>query len=508
MYSILIVDDERFMRNGIAKVLPWEKLGIDRVDTAESGTKALKKMEAHMPDIVITDIEMDHMDGLQLIRRMNQINPRLRIIVLTGHDDFDYVRECCRMEVQDYLLKPVEAEKLSEAVRTQVEALEKSAREEAQKRTMDRVNGLAEQMKVERTFRTFLKTGSGQNEIESILKDYGCMEGERFQAAVISPECAVKNEWSGYFELLHLSIKSVCIEHIEYSHDGITFQDEGGIFVLLLFRGESHPDSRKLLRQLGTILQNEYDVMQKVSLGREVDRISEIPESYQDALGQCYDKSRPGAVPGMSQNYQQEIIHSLGDAERVLQLFHFYWKELLVSLMSPEQMQRDCFHLLSDVYYYWLQEGANTASQNLTALLIQLQSSDEQGIYEAGCAFLEQLLAESPLKDDDVIGSVKRYINSHLDHPLSVCQLANQFYLSVAYFSKLFKKTTGVGCNYYIVCQRMERAKKLLQTASIKVGEVSEKVGYKDVNYFSLTFKKYTGCSPAEYREKHASGQT
>jgi len=136
------------MRNGIAKVLPWEKLGIDRVDTAESGTKALKKMEAHMPDIVITDIEMDHMDGLQLIRRMNQINPRLRIIVLTGHDDFDYVRECCRMEVQDYLLKPVEAEKLSEAVRTQVEALEKSAREEAQKRTMDRVNGLAEQMKV------------------------------------------------------------------------------------------------------------------------------------------------------------------------------------------------------------------------------------------------------------------------------------------------------------------------------------------------------------------------
>ncbi|MCI8584412.1 MAG: response regulator [Lachnospiraceae bacterium] len=505
MYSILIVDDEHFMRNGIARVLPWEKLQIDRVDTAESGTKALRKMELHMPDIVITDIEMDQMDGLSLIRRMNQLNPKLRIIVLTGHDDFDYVRECCRMEVQDYLLKPVEAEKLSEAVGAQVKALERYAREEAQKRTMDRVNGLAQQMKVERIFRTFLKTGSGQEEVRKILKDYGFKEGDRFQAAVISPECAVKNEWSGNFELLHLSIKSVCIEHIEYRHDGITFQDEGGAFVLLLFRSKAHPDSRELLKQLGTILQNEYDVIQKVSLGREVDRIREIPESYQDALGQCYDESRKGPAHSMFQNYQQEIIRSLGDTEWVLRLFESYWKELSVSRMSPALMQKDCFHLLSDIYYDWLQETGNTANQILTELLIRLQSSDECGIYEAGRAFLEQLLSESPKKDDDVIGNVKRYIDSHLNQPLSVSQLAGQFYLSVAYFSKLFKKTTGVGCNYYIVCQRMERAKKLLKSGSVKVGEVSEKVGYKDVNYFSLTFKKYTGYSPAEYREKNIS---
>lgn len=405
MYSILIVDDEHFMRNGIARVLPWEKLGIDHVDTAESGTRALKKMESHMPDIVITDIEMDHMDGLTLIRKMNQLNPMIRIIVLTGHDDFDYVRECCRMEVQDYLLKPVEAEKLSEAVRAQAEALDRYAREQAQKRTMDRVNGLAEQMKVERVFRTFLKTGAGREEIRGILDDYGYQEGERFQAAVISPECAVKNEWSGYYELLHLSIKSVCIEHIEYHHDGITFQDESGAFVIILFRSDAHPDSLELLQQLETVLQNEYDVTRKVSLGPEVRQIHEIRDSYQEALGLCYDESHAGPSCG---------------------------------------------------------------------------------------------------RDDDVIGNAKRYINGHLDQQLSVSHLAGQFYLSVAYFSKLFKKTTGVGCNYYIVCQRMERAKALLQTGTAKVGEVAEKVGYKDVNYFSLTFKKYTGCSPAEYREKNA----
>lgn len=400
MYSILIVDDERFMREGIAKVLPWERLGIDWVDTAESGRKALQKMAAHMPDIVITDIKMDNMDGLTLIRKMNELNPALRIIVFTGHDDFDYVQECCRMEVHDYLLKPVEAEKLSASIHAQVEALDRYAKEQTHKRTMDRVNGLVEQMKVERAFRTFLKTETVEEELASILTDYGYEEGDRFRVAVISPRCAVKNEWSDRYELLDLSIKSVCIEHIEYRHGGVTFQDEEGSFVLLLFCGSSHPDGRELVGQLETILQNEYDVEQNVSLGREVGEIGSIPDSYRDALGLCSG------------------------------------------------------------------EG------------------------------------------DDVIGRVKRYINSNLDKPLSVSQLAGRFYLSVAYFSKLFKKSTGVGCNYYIVFQRMERAKKLLQTGSARLGEVSEKVGYKDVNYFSLTFKKYTGYSPTEYREMNASDET
>lgn len=140
MYSILIVDDERYMREGIAKILPWERLNIGWVETAESGTKALKKMEFHMPDIVLTDIEMKNMDGLALIRKMNQINPRLRIIVLTGHDDFSYVRECCRMDVHDYLLKPVDETQLTQVILTQIQALERQALEQSQKRTMEMVS--------------------------------------------------------------------------------------------------------------------------------------------------------------------------------------------------------------------------------------------------------------------------------------------------------------------------------------------------------------------------------
>ena len=117
-------------------------------------------------------------------------------------------------------------------------------------------------------------------------------------------------------------------------------------------------------------------------------------------------------------------------------------------------------------------------------------------------SFLVRLLSSGECKEVDVIASAKRYINGNLNQPLSVTQLASQFYLSVAYFSKLFKKTEGVGCNYYIMCQRMEKAKQLLRNSSIRVRDAAEQVGYHDTNYFSLTFKKYVGLSPVEYREQ------
>lgn len=515
MYSILIVDDERYMRDGIAKVLPWDYLNIDWVDTAESGKKALQKMEIHMPDIVLTDIEMKNMDGLTLIKEMNQRNPRLRIIVLTGHDDFSYVQECCRMEVHDYLLKPVDEKQLSHAIQTQIHALEKQMREQAQQRTLELVNGLAEQRKVEQAFQNFLKHSINTENTEQIgiiLDDYGYRSGEGLQIAIIVPASMVKNEWSNRHELLDLSIKSVCIEQIEYHRHGITFRDDNGLLVVLLFCGPDHPDGVEQAEQLQTILQNEYDLVQKVYLGSVVYRINDIPDAYREALqlwknsvrSQCIVQAEDltGRLQDMMQSFRQELGSSLGNQELALQTFDACWEGLRGCQFPLTSLRQNCLHLLSDTYFLWMKETGDNVNQSLVDLLVQFQTADEGDIYRISRTFLEQLLADGKDKDEDVIVSAKRYINQHLDEPLSVTQLAGQFYLSVAYFSKLFKKSEGVGCSYYIMCKRMERAKHLLKRSTLRVREVSEQVGYKDVNYFSLTFKKYAGFAPAEYREQ------
>lgn len=514
MYSILIVDDERFMREGIAKLLPWSAMGIDRVDVAESGTKALEKMKAHMPDIVLTDIEMENMNGLQLIKEMNRMNPLLRIIVLTGHDDFTYVQECCRMEVHDYLLKPVDQNKLIDVIGQQAEALDRLLEERTKKKTIDRVNGLAEQMRVERIFHDFLKKGQRQAEVRQLLSEYGYSSGDTIQVAVIAPEDSVKNEWSSQLELLNLSISSVCIELVEYNNNGITFRDENNALILVLFGGTHHPDLRDLLEKIQTVLQNEYDTAQKVYLGSSVSQLVQLPDSYRAAVQLWQNQQKqygiiqmeeefepPSLRHDQEESYLLQIEAELGDVTKVLKTYTEYWEILNRIPTEKTQIRRSCLHLLTDIYLYWLQETGSSNSQALTDMVLRMNQSKDADLYQVGYDFLKELLGEQVLDSDDVIANAKRYIQQHLAENLSVTQLAGQFYLSVAYFSKLFKRTEGVGCNYYIVHLRMEKAKQLLQRQT-KVVEVAEQVGYKDVNYFSLTFKKYTGISPAEFREQ------
>ncbi len=394
MYSVLIVDDERFMREGIAKILPWAQLNVGRVDTADSGMTALKKMEEHMPDLVITDIEMQHIDGLSLIQQMNQCNPEMRIIVLTGHDDFAYVQQCCRMEVQDYLLKPVDEEKLAEAVDKQIQEIGRKRTEQVKKQVIDRVHGYRELVFREQIFREYLASGKRTQEIHQALAEAGYLPGEELLVALLTTEGNPGEEWEDKKELLDFSVKSACVERVETGRDGLVFQDQEGALVFLLFEGEEHCQPKVLMDEIWKLLQDEYDLAISIYYGESLASFLEIKKSYQ--------------------------------------LLRMQWKQ----------------------------------------------------------------------DTDDVVSLAKKYIKEHLGENLSVTELAAQYYLSVAYFSKLFKKTVGVGCNYYIFEKRMEKAKQLLSGKKQRVSQVAGEIGYNDVNYFSLSFKKYTGLSPAEYQEQ------
>ncbi len=514
MYGVLIVDDERYMRDGIARLLPWESIHVSWVDTAESGARALRKMEAHMPDIVLTDIEMDNIDGLTLIRQMNQLNPRLRILVLTGHDDFAYVQECCRMQVHDYLLKPVDEAQLTRAIRSQIQILEREAAEQSRQRTRDLVNGLAEQRRVETAFRRFLKHPEETGLVTGILEDYGYRPGEPLQAAVLTPSAPMISEWSGNHDLLDISIKSACIEAIEYPRCGITFRDENSLLVVILFCGPSHPDSLEQVEQLRTVLEYEYGPVQKAFLGSKVPSPRQIPDSYREALHLWRDSSRSVVqihpqegiqvhLQDLQQTFLQELEVCLNNRDLAVQTFLDCCEDLHACRIPLPAQRQFCFHLLNDTYFTWMRRAGRPVEQNLIDLIARCQTAEsEEDILQSGRSFLEQMLG-GETHSEDVIDSAKHYIAQHLDESLSVNQLAEKFYLSVAYFSKLFKKTEGVGCNYYIMYSRMERAKTLLRGSNLLVREVAEQVGYKDVNYFSLTFKKYTGQAPAEYREQN-----
>ena len=150
MYKVLIVDDEKMIRLGIKKVIRWEDLGIDRVFTAATAKEALEILKSQRPEIMITDIQMSEMTGLELIEAAREIQPKLRVLVLTGYDSFEYARQSLRLKVQDFFLKPADEADLSKAVEEQVRFLAKEEAEIKSTLLVQRTRGVAEQMRLER----------------------------------------------------------------------------------------------------------------------------------------------------------------------------------------------------------------------------------------------------------------------------------------------------------------------------------------------------------------------
>ena len=156
MYRVLIVDDEKMIRLGIKKVMHWEKLKIDQVFTAASAKEALDILEKYRPEIMITDIQMSEMTGLELIGAARKLQPKLRVLVLTGYDNFEYARQSLRLNVQDFFLKPVDEEDLSKAIKEQTDYLDTTKAETKSSLLEQRTRGFAEQMRLESYMRDLI----------------------------------------------------------------------------------------------------------------------------------------------------------------------------------------------------------------------------------------------------------------------------------------------------------------------------------------------------------------
>ncbi|MEG1934789.1 MAG: response regulator, partial [Rikenellaceae bacterium] len=142
MYRVLIVDDEAMIRTGIKTIMPWKKLGVEQVLLAASGERAVEQLADNSVDLMITDICMINMDGLELIAKVNECHPDMRIIVLTGYSSFEYSQQCCRMNVHDFLLKPIDETELETAIAKQLDILKNRRMQQKQNRTLSRAHGL------------------------------------------------------------------------------------------------------------------------------------------------------------------------------------------------------------------------------------------------------------------------------------------------------------------------------------------------------------------------------
>lgn len=514
MYKAIVVDDEEMIRKGICNVIPWRDLGVSKVSMASSGKEAIEIMKNESMDIMVTDICMSEMDGLTLVEKMNILNPNLKIIVLTGYDNFEYAQKCCKMKVNDFLLKPIDEDELEVVIQRLVSELKEEQQKVEKQRTIIRAQGTAEQGKLEEVMQNILHYGGQVSSYNDVLIEYSLIENRFLQVALISPIVDDNLAWKNHYKLLNLSIKKACIEVFDCNNKGITFEDINKNIVIIMFTDESLTASNEDVEVLVRYLKDEYNVRQKVILGSRVNGIEKIKISYNDAImlinekgiydNVIVDRESEELIKSFINevyNCKKNMSNNINDLDGLINIYEKFSITVDSYNLSIALIRKYYFEVACQLYFINMEDNGGDRDDKLSSLAISLQGASKDDVVRITREFITNMCSLEKDETGEIIRKAKRYIKNNLDKPLSVYSIAEMLYLTPTYFSRLFKNSTGEGCNNYIVRKKIEKAKLLLETTTLKTGKIAQLVGYKDTNYFSLAFKKQTDLSPTEYRD-------
>lgn len=282
MYKILIVDDEKMIRMGMKNAIDWMKIGIDEVFTAASGNEALEILKKEEPQIMVTDIQMTEMTGLELIKAAREVVPELRVIVLTGFDNFEYARQSLRLQVQDFFLKPIDEDDLSDAIEKQLKEIKKLKDEEKEQARLWRSQGSVAQMRLEQCMRNLVhEKNNKEMQLYILQKDFRFDIKQKMSLILLEQGMYAESRDDGKFRAM--SVKNVCMSMIDSRNMGITFTDEDGTIAIVCFEKDDGDSVLEKTEELSDVLKDEFECKPKITVGSTVQGFENLVISYNDA---------------------------------------------------------------------------------------------------------------------------------------------------------------------------------------------------------------------------------
>ncbi len=494
-------------------MIPWNTLEIGDILTASCAQEALDIARETKPDIMLTDICMPEMDGLEMTKLMLEILPDLKVIVLTGYDDFKYAQKSCSLGVKEFILKPVDEVALINSIKLQVENIKNEIQSSLKCNILNRKRVLENQRAFEQSLMQLTEKIADSDDIK--IDGLNLEEDCQYQVGLISPIIEENSVWEQHKNLLLMSIKSFLINIIDSNNSGWTFQNREGDIVVIFYVKAGDESAEEQILKLQEIINTEYDVNLDMGMGPVVSHISKIKASYGKAKENCRIrkplislKASDEKKEGMSkrvdnlQFYKERMLESIQDTETAKKYLKMYIENVRNSGMKKISAEQKFYDLASAFYWEYLKATGYSADGRLETFITTLQSNDLENCCVFTEMFIVKLMYSNKKQMHEIVEAAAKFINERLTEDLTVFTLAEQFHVARNYFSRLFKKEMGEGCNEYITRLRIEKAKQLLGASRLKTYEIAEKVGYHDTNYFSLAFKKNTGMSPKEFREK------
>jgi two-component system response regulator YesN len=533
MYNILIVDDEIGITEGLKIIIQRGIPECNIMGVAYNGSEGFDYAMEMKPDIILTDIRMPQADGLEMIHKLRGAGSKAIFIILSGYSEFEYAKKAITLGVKFYINKPVEEEELYEVMNKVFLDIEAERARTLRIRNLE--NTVQNNMKSIKEFvlRDILDSaGDAAESIKYMLescgfpishKQYVCtiLElncetsdlSENILSALMERITAKLSAYSNTVVLRYSAMQTAIIlshhEQIDYGQlaisigdinseiaekwgisatagIGLVYEDVDGISKS--FEEACQALSYKVIKGADTVIL--YTEIQKVSGSGRV-----VSEGDIDLLEACLDAND---IQGCSQIIDKIFEKMAGDKHLSLMDLQIQCMNILLSgirKMSVSQLHvnefvgKNILSLESITRFKTLEQLKNWLTNTIRAI-IELK-----------------LVGKVPAKKD-IITEIKEYVANHFDKEISLAELSERFFINPYYLSQLFKEKTGDTYLSYLTKVRINKAKELLASTSLKVYEICEMVGYSDTNYFSKLFEKFAGCKPTEFKKKQGEKKT
>ena len=527
MYRVAIVDDEIWVCRLIQKLIDWEELGLVLAFIENNGEDALERIIEERPDIVLSDIRMPDMDGMQMIERMRQKKINSRVIIISGYPDFDYAKKVMHHGAYEYLLKPVEKEELKNVLIKIVEELNEEAEQKEniyhQNRNIEKIKDVTSELFIKKLVarrhieESLLKLAVGNKRLLDKVEDvYTIVVVKSILNSIRDKDSLNFTEnYNEFYSELNDRCRKITFSIYNYR-------------VFILNHSEDTAD------KIADYIKSEYAEL-KYNQGRNVSigysntfsDIDEMETAFENAVhSTCQYLKDINESHIYSYSPDIDVKHELITREHAKMLM------INVEALSVENM----LEVVNKIYAIIYDEAIDKphiiqdASIKISNLIINTLkgmdglSGDE---FKQQKMFFKRISACNSVKDFEpvvkdyysdlvkklyekrretsinIIEQAKQYIANNYNRKITLGDVAEHLYLNPKYFSNIFKKEVGVGFVEYVNSARIDVSIELLKENKYSIGQIASKVGFSDPKHFSKLFKKKTGTTPKEYRHYH-----
>ncbi|MFA9377043.1 MAG: response regulator [Lachnotalea sp.] len=534
MYKVLLVDDEALIREAISENIKWEELGYKFLGACENGKEAIKKINEEVPDLLITDICMPYVDGMELTKYMYENYPITKVIIVSGYDEFEYAKKAVKYKVLEYVLKPVTAYELTELLDKIKKDFDMESDKNKNLKKMQEAYISNLPVLKGRFLNGLIQGNISAEMVNKKAEDFKVdLQGKYFATAIVEEDDLfeyIKRHHGIKEDLVLFAVFNIVEEIVSKHCGGITFQN-GEEKTSIIFKADKEEGFRSEIYDICTevrMVLNQYlKIDVAIGIGKTVPTINWLSrslESAKDVLEYRFllggnvvlDASELSPSPTTTgidiSTWTDKILLNIkaGDNEELENIIKCFVKKLKAEFVPKNRI----------IIYI----------QNIVLSIVNMLDAAglrDERFMEGEYTFINNIYLNKHLRDieTELINFCEKisqtmtsekdsYGNRHaimaLDYidknygnaEISLNSVCNYLAMSTSYFSAIFKTYTSETFIEYLTKKRIDQAKNLMENTALKAYEIANEVGFSDPHYFSIIFKKHTGATPTEYAKK------